>query len=192
LVENIHLTGSGAFLVTRADGQLGAFHSRTTLWAMNQNSLTLPFANVRLTSVALSDNVWVVWAAKIGTAAACPRCQVVSSARHSSYQRRFWDLPIQGRPVRNHAHRWPMAMSQRQLRAVHLHRSTAWDGGASCATDTACDRHLAPAGSQRRRLGGRRLAARLGFVGNKTTILRHLMRRQLLPDHSAPRVVGLE
>jgi transposase len=50
--------------------------------------------------VTLIDNVWVVWAAKIGTAAACPRCQVVSSARHSSYQRRFWDLPMQGKPVR--------------------------------------------------------------------------------------------
>jgi hypothetical protein len=56
---------------------------------MKQNSLTLPFANVRLTSVALIESVWVVWAAKIGTAAACPRCQVYSSARHSSYQRRF-------------------------------------------------------------------------------------------------------
>jgi hypothetical protein len=67
---------------------------------MKQNSLTLPFPNVRLTSVALIDNVWVVWAAKIGTAAACPRCQAVSSARHSSYQRQFGDLPIQGRPVR--------------------------------------------------------------------------------------------
>jgi hypothetical protein len=29
---------------------------------MKQNSLTLPFPNVRLTSVTLIDNVWVVWA----------------------------------------------------------------------------------------------------------------------------------
>ena len=67
---------------------------------MKQNSLTLPFPDIRLESVVLIDGVWVVVAQKQGTAAACPRCQVASSARHSSYQRRFWDLPIQGRPGR--------------------------------------------------------------------------------------------
>ena len=94
-----------------------------------------------------------------------------------------------GQTSPDHTHRWPMAMPQRQLRAVHLHRSTAWDGGASCATDTACGRLLAHSVGGR---PGERLAARLGFVGNRTTILRHLMRRQPLLDHSAPRVVGLD
>jgi hypothetical protein len=37
---------------------------------MKRNSLALPFPNVRLPSVTLVDNVRVVWAAKIGTAAA--------------------------------------------------------------------------------------------------------------------------
>ena len=32
----------------------------------------------------------------------------------------------------------------------------------------------------------------MGFVGNRTTIIRHLMRRWLLPDRSAPRAVGLD
>jgi Transposase len=36
------------------------------------------------------------------------------------------------------------------------------------------------------------LAARLGFAGSRATILRHLLRRQSLPDHTAPRVVGLD
>jgi hypothetical protein len=35
------------------------------------------YSNVRLTSLTLIDDVWVVWAAKIGTAAACPRCQTL-------------------------------------------------------------------------------------------------------------------
>jgi transposase len=36
------------------------------------------------------------------------------------------------------------------------------------------------------------LAGRLGFAGSRTTILRHLVRHQSLPDHSAPLVVGLD
>ena len=67
---------------------------------MEHYSLTLPFPDVRLTSVTLIDDVWVIRAEKMSNAAICPRCQVVSPVRHSSYQRRFWDLPIQGRPVR--------------------------------------------------------------------------------------------
>ena len=92
--------GSGTHLVTRAAGEDGPVPFTHHPVGMKQNSLTLPFPNVRLTSVTLIDNVWVVQAENIGTAAACPRCLVVSAARHSSYQRRFWDLPIQGRPVR--------------------------------------------------------------------------------------------
>ena len=94
------LDGSGSLLVTRAGVQGGPVPFTHHSVGMKQNSLTLTFPNVRLTSVTLSDDVWVVWAESIGTAAACPRCQIASSARHSSYQRRFWDLPIQGRPVR--------------------------------------------------------------------------------------------
>src|SRR5208283_1699358 len=81
----------------------------------------------------------------------------------------------------DHNHRWSLAVSQCRLPAVHLHGATAWDGGPSCATDTACGPHLAPAGSrlQRDDLGddhpdcrrahgaggrpGERLAVRLGF-----------------------------
>ena len=94
------LEGSGSLLVTRAGGQGGPVPFTHHSVGMKQNSLTLPFPNVRLTSVTLSDDVWVVLAESIGTGAACPRCQVTSSVRHSSYQRRFWDLSIQGRPVR--------------------------------------------------------------------------------------------
>ena len=94
------LEGSGAFWVTRPVGEDGPVPGTHHFMGMKQNSLTLPFRNIRLESVVLIDGVWVVEAQKQGTAAACPRCQVASSARHSSYQRRFWDLPIQGRPVR--------------------------------------------------------------------------------------------
>jgi hypothetical protein len=67
---------------------------------MTRKSLNLRFPNVRLTSVALINDVWAVSAEQISNAAVCPRCQIVLPTRHSSYQRRYWDLPIQGRSVR--------------------------------------------------------------------------------------------
>jgi len=159
---------------------------------MTQNSLTLPFPNVQLTSFALIDDVWVVEAASIGTVAACPSCLVVSAVRHSSYERRFCDLPIQGRPV--------------QIRlTVSRWRCRNSDCGQSIFTERLPGmvapraRQTGRAASILRLLGhgvggrpGARLAARLGFVGNRTTILRHLIRHQLLSDYSAPRVVGLD
>jgi len=39
---------------------------------------------------------------------------------------------------------------------------------------------------------GERLAARLGLAAKRSTILRHLIRHQRLPDHSAPRVFGID
>ena len=39
---------------------------------------------------------------------------------------------------------------------------------------------------------GERLAARLGFAAKRGTTLRHLIRHQRLPDHSAPRVIGID
>jgi hypothetical protein len=158
---------------------------------MKENSLTLPFPKVWLTSVTLIGNVWGCVGDKDRHCGGMPAMSGRLSARHSSYRRRFWDLTIE--TSTDHAHRWPMAMSQRHLRAVHLHRSTAWDGGAPRSRQTR-----RAAGILRllgHSVGGRpgeKLAAPLGFVGNRTTILRHLMRRQLPPDHSALRVVGLD
>src|SRR5271166_6363471 len=63
----------------------------------------------------------------------------------------------------DHAHRWSLAMSQPRLLAVYLHRATAWDGGPSRATDTACGRNLAPAGSRRRRSAGRKTGRSVGL-----------------------------
>ena len=171
---------------------MGRFPRMHHFVGMTQSSLTLPFPNVQLTSFALIDDVWVVEAASIGTVAACPRCLVVSTARHSSYVRRFWDLPIQGRPVRIRL-------------TVGRWRCRNTDCGQSIFTERLPGM-VAPRARQTGRaaailrllghgIGGRpgaRFAARLGFVGNRTTILRHLIRHQLLPDRSAPRVVGLD
>ncbi len=90
------------------------FEHRST--GMKQNSITSPCSDVRLASAAVVDNVWVVEAQKLSAAAACPRCQVVSSARHSSYQRRLWDLP--GQSGKDHANGRPTAMSERGMRPV--------------------------------------------------------------------------
>jgi hypothetical protein len=139
---------------------------------MTQNSLTLWFPDIRLASVALINGAWEVLAKKLGTETACPRCQVVSSAQHSTYQRRFWDLPIQGRPVRI-----ALTVCRWQCR------------NAECGQSVLAERLLGHG------IGGRpgeRLAGRLGFAGGRATILRHLIRHRSLPDNLAPAVVGLD
>jgi zinc-finger of transposase IS204/IS1001/IS1096/IS1165 len=92
--------GSGSNLVTRAAGRGVRVQRPHHSVGMTQSALSLPFPNVQLTSFTLVDDVWVVQAESIGTMAACPRCLAVSTVRHSFYERRFWDLPVQGRPVR--------------------------------------------------------------------------------------------
>jgi transposase len=159
---------------------------------MKQNWLTLQSLGIRITSVVLIDGVWVVWAQKLGTAAACPRCQVVSSARHSSYQRRFSDLPVQGRPVRI-----MLTVCRWQCRNAECGQSIFTERLPGILDPSA--RQTRRAADVLRLLGhgvggrpGERLAGHLGFAGSRTTILRHLIRHQSLPDHSAPRVVGLD
>jgi transposase len=159
---------------------------------MKQNSLTLPYSSVRLTSATLIDGVWAVRADKISTAAACPRCRVVSSARHSTYQRKFWDLPIQGTPVRI-----TLTVCRWQCRNADCGQSVFTERLPGMVDPRA--RQTQRAAGILRLLGhgvggrpGERLAARLGFAGSRTTILRHLIRHQCLPDHSAPRVIGLD
>src|SRR5271166_3611829 len=185
------LDGSGSLLVTRAGVQGGPVPFTHHSVGMKQNSLTLTFPNVRLTSVTLSDDVWVVVAESIGTAAACPRCQIASSARHSSYQRRFWDLPIQGRPVRI-----TLTVGRWQCRNPDCWQSIFTERLLGMVDPRA--RQTRRAAGILRLLGhgvggrpGERLAARLGFAAKRGTILRHLIRHQRLPDHSVPRADGI-
>jgi hypothetical protein len=159
---------------------------------MKQNSLTSSFPDIRLASAAVVDGVWVVEAQILSTSAACPRCQVVSSARHSSYQRKLWDLPIQGRPVKI-----MLTVGRWQCRNTECGQSIFTERLAGIVAPRA--RQTRRAASILRLLGhgvggrpGERLAARLGFAGSRATILRHLLCRQSLPDRSAPRVVGLD
>ncbi len=145
-----------------------------------------------LTSVTLIDDVWVIGAEKRSNAAVCPRCQVVSPARHSSYQRRFWDLPIQGRPVRI-----TLTVGRWQCRNTDCGQSIFTERLPGMVDPRA--RQTRRAAGILRLLGhgvggrpGERLAARLGFAANRGTILRHLIRHQRLPDYSAPRVIGID
>ncbi len=159
---------------------------------MQQNSLTLPVSNVRLNSAMLIDNVWAVWTEKIGAAAACLRSYVVSPARHSSAQRRFWDLPIQGRPLRI-----TLTVCRGQCRNAGCGQSIFTERPPGMVDPRA--RQTRRAAGILRLLGhsvgrrpGKKLAARVGFAGSRTTILRHLIRRQRLSDLSAPRPVGFD
>jgi transposase len=141
--------------------------------------------------VALIDGVWVVGAQKLGTPAR-PQCQVVSSAWHNSYQRRLWDLPILGRPVRI-----SLTVGRWQCRNAECDQSIFTERLPGIVEPHA--RQTACAAGILRLLGhgvggwpGERLAGHLGFAGSRATILRHLMRHQSPPDNSAPRAVGLD
>jgi zinc-finger of transposase IS204/IS1001/IS1096/IS1165 len=164
-VSHCRLWGSGTLLVTWPDGEDGPVPSEHHSTGMNQNFVTSPVSDIRLASAAVIDGVWIVEAHNLSTSAACPRCQVVSSARHSSYQRRLWDLPIQGRPVRV-----TLTVGRWQCR------------NAECGQSIFTERlpgMVGPRARQTRRaagilrllghgVGGRpgeRLAARLGFAG---------------------------
>ncbi len=155
---------------------------------MQQNSLALPVSNVRLNSAMLIGNVWAVWAEKIGAAVACLRSYVVSPARHSSAQRRFWDLPIQGRPLR-----MTLTVCRGQCRNADCEQSIFTERPPGMV-DPRARQTRRPAGILRLlghsvgRRPGKKLAARVGFAGSRTTILRHLIRHERLSDRSAPRV----
>src|SRR5271166_5093075 len=90
----------------------------------------------------------------------------------------------------DHAHRWSLAMSQRRL----LGPSSPSD----CLMVDPCARQTRRAACVLPVLGhgvggwpGERLAARLGLAAKRSTILRHLIRHQRLPDHSVPRADGI-
>jgi transposase len=186
------IAGSGTLLVTWPDGEDGPVPFTHHFIGMKQNLLTFPCSDIRLASVALVEGVWVVEAHKLSTGAACPRCGVVSSARHSSYQRRLWDLPIQGRPVRV-----TLSVRRWQCRNTDCGQSIFTERLPGIA-DARARRTQRTAGVLRllgHVVGGRpgeRLAGRLGFAGSRATILRHLVRHQSLPDHMTPRVVGID
>jgi Transposase len=124
---------------------------------------------------------------------ALPRSVVtMPSARHSSYQRRLWDLPNQGRPVRI-----TLTVGRWQCRNAECSQSICTERLPGIVDPRS--RQTRRAAGILRLLGhgvggrpGESLAARLGFAGSRTTILRHLLHHQGLPDHSAPRVVGLD
>jgi len=66
-----------------------------------------PGAKVKVSRVELRTDRWVVEAETQGQPT-CPGCQTLSASRHSSYLRRFQDLPVQAVPVmiRLRSRRW--------------------------------------------------------------------------------------
>jgi zinc-finger of transposase IS204/IS1001/IS1096/IS1165 len=185
-VLRCRLEGSGTLLMARPDGEdepvLFTHHSN----GMKQNLLTSPFSDIRLVSAAVVDGVWVAEAQKLSTAAACPRCQAVSSARHSSYQRRLWDLPIQGRPVRITltVGRW-QSRNAECSQSIFTERLPGIVDPRSRQTRRVAD-ILRLLGHEFGGRPGERLATRLGLAGGQTTILWHLLHHQGLPDHPHP------
>src|SRR5271166_2460303 len=92
----------------------------------------------------------------------------------------------------DHAHRWSLAMSQPDCwQSIFTERLPGMvDPRARQTRRAAGILRLLGHG-----VGGRpgeRLAARLGFAAKRGTTLRHLIRHQRLPDHSAPRVIGID
>ena len=124
------------------------------------------------------DDRWVIEAAG-ANAAACPDCDEVSSARHSSYQRRLKDLPLQGRAVRIQlgVGRWRCrnAVCRRRIFCERLPKVTA---------KFARETHRF---SEAVHLVGYALGGRLGFPVSDDTLLRQqqiVMNGRLRPgDH---------
>ncbi len=74
-----HCRGSGAFLVT--NGQSRRLSTLIPFCGMTRNLVTQSSLNLRVTSVALIDDVWAISAEQMSNAAVCPRCQLVSPMR---------------------------------------------------------------------------------------------------------------
>jgi len=152
----------------------------------------LPDSSIVLRSVEKIDNGWVVEAAG-ANAAACPDCGVVSSARHSNYQRHLKDLPLQGRAVRIQlgVGRWRCRNSgcQRQIFCERLPKVTH-----KLARET--NRFSEVVQLVAYALGGRpgeRLSGRLGVPVSDDTLLRRVKQVARLRPPSGPiAVVGVD
>ena len=66
---------------------------------LNGKELLPDQASLTLCHVETGNPNWMINAAANREAANCPDCEVLSTARHSSYVRRLKDLPIQGQGV---------------------------------------------------------------------------------------------
>jgi hypothetical protein len=135
---------------------------------LNRKEL-LPDSSITLRSVEKVDDRWVIEAAG-ANAAACPDCDEVSSARHSSYQRRLKDLPLQGRAVRIQlgVGRWRCrnAVCRRRIFCERLPKVTAKFARETHRFSEAV--HVVGYA-----LGGR-LGGRLGFPVSDDSLLRRI------------------
>src|SRR3954447_25570758 len=146
---------------------------------------------LRIEKLEQGEGRWTVEAA--GPAhAACPGCQTVSAARHSSYWRTLRDLPLQGVTVtlKVRVGRWRC----RNTRCETQFFSTALPGVAAAyqRRTSRLQTILLLVGHA---LGGRpaeRLLDRLGLSASDDTVLRHLKQRTRGPAVAEARVIGID
>src|SRR5512135_2026497 len=123
--------------------------------------------------------------------AVCPLCDQPSTRRHSSYRRRWADLPWQGRTVELHLRvgrfRCTTVSCPRRIFAERL-PAAAPSGQRCTARLSTIQRGIALAlGGE----GGARLAALLAMPVSGDTLLRRI-RAVPIQDAPAPRVIGMD
>lgn len=149
---------------------------------------TLP--GLEITEVEEKEQQLIIHARGAKKQAKCPKCQQISSRRHSSYTRTIQDLPIGLKLVEIH-------LAIRRLRCTNT----------GCSKRTFAEQHLVVPRRGRRTsrlsenmteigialggLAGARLAGKLHMPVSGSTILR-LLRQIVLPAMATPQVIGID
>lgn len=150
---------------------------------------TLP--ELEITEVEEKEQQLIIHARSAKKQAKCPKCQQISSRRHSSYTRTIQDLPIGRKLVEIH-------LAIRRLRCTNT----------GCPKGTFAEQYLSVVPRRGRRtsrlsenmteirialggLAGARLAGKLRMPVSGSTILR-LLRQIVLPAMVTPQVIGID
>ena len=152
----------------------------------------LPDPAITLRRLEKVDDRWVI-KAEGGTAAACPVCGMVSSARHSNYQRHLRDLPLQGRTVRIQlgVGRWRCgdACCHRRIFCERLPNVASKFARETCRFSEVVDLLGYALGGR----PGERLGGRLGFPVSDDTLLRRIKKTARLRSPSGPvPIIGVD
>lgn len=147
-------------------------------------------SDLSIEQISVADVVTITVHAASATAA-CPCCGTISQRVHSHYTRTLHDLPASGRTVRLtvRVRRFLCQEStcQRKIFAERFPSLTLPRVKFTLRLQEA----LKEMGFEQGGEAGARLGKRLGYPGSADTILR-LVKQDLLPTPSSPRVVGID
>ncbi len=140
--------------------------------------------------ISVADAVTITVHAASATAS-CPCCGTISQRVHSHYTRTLHDLPASGRTVRLNVHvRRFLCQESTCKRKIFAERFPSLTLPRVKFT-LRLQEALKEMGFEQGGQAGARLGKKLGYPGSADTILR-LVKQDLLPTPSSPRVVGID